>query len=67
MPDCSRRALLHLAVAAAGVSAFATCAAAQTYPVRPITIVVPFPPGGPTDAMARLLGEQMRADRKSVV
>jgi tripartite-type tricarboxylate transporter receptor subunit TctC len=39
----------------------AATAGAQTYPVRPITIVVPFPPGGPTDAVVRILGERMRA------
>jgi len=38
----------------------AASAGAQTYPVRPITIVVPFPPGGPTDAVVRILGERMR-------
>ena len=30
-------------------------AAAQTYPSRPITIIAPFPPGGPSDALARIL------------
>jgi tripartite-type tricarboxylate transporter receptor subunit TctC len=34
---------------------------AQTYPSRPITLVVPFPPGGSTDAAARIMGERMRA------
>src|SRR5215470_14243584 len=37
-------------------------AAAQTYPVRPITIIVPFAAGGPTDVLARVLGEHIRAD-----
>lgn len=38
---------------------FAPLAAAQPYPSRPVTIVVPFPPGGPTDALGRLIGERM--------
>ena len=34
-------------------------AQAQTYPVKPVTVVVPFAAGGPTDVIARLLGEHM--------
>jgi tripartite-type tricarboxylate transporter receptor subunit TctC len=33
---------------------------AQSYPSRPITIIVPFPAGGPSDTLARILGERMR-------
>ena len=33
---------------------------AQTFPARPITLVVPFPPGGSTDTAARIIGERMR-------
>ena len=33
---------------------------AQVYPSRPITMIVPFPAGGPTDTLARILGERMR-------
>jgi len=36
-----------------------TAAAAQTYPSRPITMVVPFGAGGPTDALARILAQRM--------
>ena len=34
---------------------------AQTFPSRPITLIVPFPPGGSTDAIARIMAERMRA------
>src|SRR5262245_37682719 len=36
-------------------------AAAQTYPTRPITMIVPYPPGGPTDTIGRIFAERMRA------
>src|SRR5262245_48366023 len=36
-------------------------ATAQTYPSRPITLIAPFPAGGPSDALARILSEPMRA------
>src|SRR3954471_5902613 len=41
--------------------ACSTLAQAQTYPSRPLTLVVPFPPGGSTDAAARIMAERMRA------
>src|SRR5581483_10266508 len=34
---------------------------AQAYPNRPIKVVVPFPPGGPTDGMARIISERLGA------
>ena len=40
--------------------ALAGSAAAQNYPSRPITIIVPFSAGGPSDAMARILAERMK-------
>jgi tripartite-type tricarboxylate transporter receptor subunit TctC len=36
-------------------------ATAQTYPSRPVTMIVPYPPGGPTDTLARIFAERLRA------
>ncbi len=51
---------LMLAVGFAALTGVAA-ASAQTYPTRAITVVVPFPAGGPSDAIMRNLGERMRA------
>src|SRR5215468_9853519 len=58
----ARRPMKTIAIATAIALAVggATDAYAQTYPSHPITIIVPFPAGGPTDTLARLLGERMR-------
>jgi tripartite-type tricarboxylate transporter receptor subunit TctC len=53
-----RRALLA-AVAACGFAAVPFGAMAQAYPTKPITVVVPFSAGGPTDALARILCQRM--------
>jgi tripartite-type tricarboxylate transporter receptor subunit TctC len=54
-----RRQFLHLAAGAAALFAIAGTAFGQGYPARPITLIVPFPPGGTTDVAARLAGEHM--------
>ena len=52
-----RRLVLVATALAFGIGA----AAAQGFPSRPITMVVPYPAGGPTDTIARILAEPMRA------
>ena len=52
-----RRNFLHLAASAAALPAVTRTAWAQTYPTRPVRIIVGFPPGGPSDILARLIGQ----------
>ena len=56
-----------LAAVAAGLFALAASAQAQTFPSKPITIIVPFAAGGPSDVLARVIGEKMRATLKETV
>jgi tripartite-type tricarboxylate transporter receptor subunit TctC len=55
------RAVATMALIAMAELAGASSAAAQAYPTRPITIIVPFAAGGPTDVLSRVLGERIRA------
>ena len=56
----ARRDVLRLAASAAALPLLPGLARAQAYPSRPITMVVPFPAGGPTDVIARTIAERMR-------
>jgi tripartite-type tricarboxylate transporter receptor subunit TctC len=60
MEHFPRRRFLHLAAGAAALPAVSVIARAQTYPSRPITMIVAFAAGGATDVIGRLLAERMR-------
>jgi tripartite-type tricarboxylate transporter receptor subunit TctC len=54
-----RRRFLHFAAGAAALPALPQGAAAQAYPNRAITFIVPFPPGAATDVCARIVADHM--------
>jgi tripartite-type tricarboxylate transporter receptor subunit TctC len=55
------RRLLRAAAVAAVAVAFCGQALAQDYPTRTVTLIVPYPPGGGVDAMARVVAEKLAA------
>ena len=57
----SRRQFLRLTASAAALPAMSRIARAQSYPTRPITMIVPYAAGGPTDVIGRIVAEGMRA------
>jgi tripartite-type tricarboxylate transporter receptor subunit TctC len=57
---------LALAIAVAVLAGLA-CARAQDYPARPITLIVPYPPGGGVDAMARIVADKLSVALKGEV
>jgi tripartite-type tricarboxylate transporter receptor subunit TctC len=54
-----RRQFLHLAAGAVAFPAVSRIASAQTYPARPITLIVPFAAGGAADVVGRVVGERV--------
>jgi tripartite-type tricarboxylate transporter receptor subunit TctC len=54
-----RRQFLHLATGAAVLSGVSRMASAQSYPTRPVRMIVPFSPGGQTDVIARLIAQKL--------
>ncbi len=59
MSKFAMAAMLGLAGVSAALLAALPSATAQTYPSRPITMIIPFAAGGPTDVLARLVGQRM--------
>src|SRR5207302_189724 len=55
----SRRHLVRLATVAAALSAASSIGRAQLYPSRPVVIIVPVPPGGVADPIARILADRL--------
>jgi tripartite-type tricarboxylate transporter receptor subunit TctC len=59
MVNLPRRTFLHLAAGAAALPAALRIAQAETWPVRPVHIVAPYPPGAAPDLVARLIAESL--------
>jgi tripartite-type tricarboxylate transporter receptor subunit TctC len=62
-----RRHFLHLSASALALPAISRRAGAQSYPTRPIRLVIPFPPGGGFDAVGRPWAEKMKTLLGTVV
>src|SRR6204780_3163987 len=61
-----RRKFLHLAAGAVALSAASPTTRAETYPARPIRLVLPFPPGGVFDIVGRPWADKVKAELGTV-
>ncbi len=57
--EFARRQFMHLAAGAAVLPGLSRFAWAQAYPTRPVTVIVPFAPGGATDVVGRIIAEYL--------
>ena len=54
-----RRHFLQFAAGVAAASVLPTAVSAETYPARPVRVIVPYAPGGPADILARLAAQKL--------
>ncbi|PXW99346.1 tripartite-type tricarboxylate transporter receptor subunit TctC [Sphaerotilus hippei] len=54
-----QRRHFHRALLGAALAGLGTLALAQGYPARPVTVIIPFPPGGTLDAVGRMLAQRL--------
>ena len=54
-----RRKFLYLAASAVPLYSISRIARAQSYPARPVRVIVPYAPGGPTDVFSRLMAQKL--------
>src|SRR5689334_14963790 len=57
--SCSRLSRILAAAIIAAAACVHVAAAEESYPSRPIRLIMPFPPGGPTDVMGRLISQAL--------
>ena len=59
--NLTRRAFIELMAGVVALPGFDELARAQAYPSRPVRMIVPFPPGGVNDILARIVADKLQA------